>query len=139
LAGAIPLPFMGAYNATKAAVIALSETLHAELAAEGIGVTVLCPSFTRTGFVDAASGPAPAATMDLARQILRHLGSTPEEVAALGLDASRRGQLYAMPTHHGRLAWRAKRLAPSSLTRALGLAHRWASRGRGPKAGPRVV
>jgi len=124
LAGTIPLPFMGAYNATKAAVIALSETLHSELSAEGIGVTVLCPSFTQTGFVDAASGNAPSAIMVTARRIMRHLGDSPREVAALGLEAARRRRLYAMATHHGRLAWRAKRLSPIALTRAMGLAHR---------------
>jgi len=44
------LPRMGPYNATKAAVVALSETLRFELAAEGshVGVSVLCPSWTRT-------------------------------------------------------------------------------------------
>jgi short-subunit dehydrogenase len=41
---------MAPYNASKAAVIALSETLRFELAAEGshVGVSVLCPSWTRT-------------------------------------------------------------------------------------------
>lgn len=44
------LPRMGPYNASKAAVVALSETLHFELAAEGskVGVSVLCPSWVRT-------------------------------------------------------------------------------------------
>jgi NAD(P)-dependent dehydrogenase (short-subunit alcohol dehydrogenase family) len=41
---------MGPYNASKAAVVALSETLRFELEAEGshVGVSVLCPSWTRT-------------------------------------------------------------------------------------------
>jgi len=38
-------PGMGAYNVTKAAVIALSETLAAEAARDGVGVTVLLPGF----------------------------------------------------------------------------------------------
>ena len=44
------LPRMGPYNASKAAVVALSETLRFELAAEGskVGVSVLCPSWVRT-------------------------------------------------------------------------------------------
>jgi NAD(P)-dependent dehydrogenase (short-subunit alcohol dehydrogenase family) len=123
LAGAVPLPFMGAYNATKAAVIALSETLAAELDADGIQVTILCPSFTRTRLIDASSGSADRRTMTLARRIMRHFGSTPEDVAALALRAVDRGQLYAIPTMHGRLAWRAKRLAPQRMTRALAFAH----------------
>jgi NAD(P)-dependent dehydrogenase (short-subunit alcohol dehydrogenase family) len=48
--GLYHLPRMGPYNASKAAVVALSETLQFELAAEGskVGVSVLCPSWTRT-------------------------------------------------------------------------------------------
>jgi short-subunit dehydrogenase len=41
---------MGPYNASKAAVVALSETLRFELDADGcgVGVSVLCPSWVRT-------------------------------------------------------------------------------------------
>jgi NAD(P)-dependent dehydrogenase (short-subunit alcohol dehydrogenase family) len=48
--GLYHLPRMGPYNASKAAVLALSETLRFELAAEGsrVGVSVLCPSWVRT-------------------------------------------------------------------------------------------
>jgi len=44
------LPRMGPYNASKAAVVALSETLKFELEAEGsnVGVSVLCPAWVRT-------------------------------------------------------------------------------------------
>jgi NAD(P)-dependent dehydrogenase (short-subunit alcohol dehydrogenase family) len=43
-------PRMGPYNATKAAVVALSETLRFELDDDGsgVGVSVLCPSWVRT-------------------------------------------------------------------------------------------
>jgi NAD(P)-dependent dehydrogenase (short-subunit alcohol dehydrogenase family) len=48
--GLYHLARMGPYNASKAAVVALSETLRFELEAEGshVGVSVLCPSFVRT-------------------------------------------------------------------------------------------
>ena len=42
-----PLPEMGSYNASKAGVVAVSETLHGELAGQGIGVSVVCPGFFR--------------------------------------------------------------------------------------------
>jgi NAD(P)-dependent dehydrogenase (short-subunit alcohol dehydrogenase family) len=50
ISGFSPLPRMAPYNASKAAVIALSETLRFELDAEGsgVGVSVLCPSWVRT-------------------------------------------------------------------------------------------
>jgi NAD(P)-dependent dehydrogenase (short-subunit alcohol dehydrogenase family) len=37
-----------AYNVTKYGVVALSEGLRPQLAAHGIGVSVLCPGFIRT-------------------------------------------------------------------------------------------
>ncbi len=50
IAGLIAAPFLGPYNATKQAVVAISETLFKDLQAVGspIGVSVLCPGFVRT-------------------------------------------------------------------------------------------
>jgi NAD(P)-dependent dehydrogenase (short-subunit alcohol dehydrogenase family) len=48
-------PRMGPYNATKAAVVALSETIRYELDDEGstVGISVLCPSWVRTNISSA--------------------------------------------------------------------------------------
>jgi NAD(P)-dependent dehydrogenase (short-subunit alcohol dehydrogenase family) len=48
-------PRMGPYNASKAAVVALSETLQFELDDEGsdVGVTVVCPGWVRTNISQA--------------------------------------------------------------------------------------
>ena len=56
-AGLLSAPEMGPYNVTKAGVVALSETLAAELSGTGVGVTVLCPTFFRTNIL--ASSPRP--------------------------------------------------------------------------------
>ena len=48
MAGHLAGPNLGAYNASKFAVVAISETLHAELSPEGFGVSVLCPGGVRT-------------------------------------------------------------------------------------------
>jgi NAD(P)-dependent dehydrogenase (short-subunit alcohol dehydrogenase family) len=50
MAGLIAGPGIGPYNAAKYGVVAISETLAAELAAEGssVGVSVLCPGLVRT-------------------------------------------------------------------------------------------
>ncbi len=50
-AGLVSSPLMGAYNASKHAVVTLSETLHHELrlANARIGVSVLCPAYVPTG------------------------------------------------------------------------------------------
>ncbi|WP_439620587.1 SDR family NAD(P)-dependent oxidoreductase [Hyphomonas sp.] len=43
-----------AYNATKYGVVAVSEGLRPELAARGIGMSVLCPGFIRTKIMESA-------------------------------------------------------------------------------------
>ena len=43
MAGILPHPGMGLYNTAKFAVVGLSESLREELAAENVGVSVLCP------------------------------------------------------------------------------------------------
>lgn len=43
----------GLYGASKAAVMALSESLREELADDGIGVSVLCPSYVNSKILDA--------------------------------------------------------------------------------------
>ncbi len=50
VAGLFAAPFMGPYNASKYAVVAISETLFNELAMSGtdVGVSVLCPGWVAT-------------------------------------------------------------------------------------------
>ena len=52
MAGMGGVPYSGAYNATKAAVVALSEAWAEELKAAGIRVAVLCPAFVQTRIYD---------------------------------------------------------------------------------------
>lgn len=47
-AGYSGVPGMSAYGATKAAVVALSESLRAELSVHNIGVSAVCPGFVKT-------------------------------------------------------------------------------------------
>jgi NAD(P)-dependent dehydrogenase (short-subunit alcohol dehydrogenase family) len=69
LAGLLASPGLGAYTATKHAVVGLSESLRHDLAAVGspVGVSVLCPGFVRTRIAEADRnwparlGPPPVA------------------------------------------------------------------------------
>jgi NAD(P)-dependent dehydrogenase (short-subunit alcohol dehydrogenase family) len=49
---------LGVYCTTKYAIVGYSESLRAELAPHGIGVSVLCPGAYRTRLADAARGRA---------------------------------------------------------------------------------
>ncbi len=53
ISGLIALPWVGVYAATKYGVVAISETLRAELARDGIGVSVLCPGGVTTRILQA--------------------------------------------------------------------------------------
>ena len=51
LAAIVCAPTMGAYNVTKAGMLALSETLYSELAPYNVGVTAICPAVFRTNLL----------------------------------------------------------------------------------------
>jgi NAD(P)-dependent dehydrogenase (short-subunit alcohol dehydrogenase family) len=63
---------LGVYTATKHALLGYGETLRGELAADGIGVSVLCPGTVRSNLVATSARNRPA----------RHGGPLPEPTAA---------------------------------------------------------
>lgn len=65
IAGLIAGPYIGPYNASKYAVVAISETLSKELAMTGSAtkVSVLCPGYVRTNIFDSQRN-RPAALSD---------------------------------------------------------------------------
>ncbi|MDR3417489.1 MAG: SDR family NAD(P)-dependent oxidoreductase [Nevskia sp.] len=125
-AGFAAAPGMGPYNASKAAVLALSETLAAEMAGTGVGVTVLCPTFVKTNI--ARDGRIPEAQSRLAQRLMALSGWSPEQVGRLTLDALDHGKLYVLPQFDARLVWRLKRYAPVSYNRGSGLIGRLVAR-----------
>lgn len=114
-AGLISPPHMAAYNVAKAGVIALSETLKAELAGTGVGVTVACPTFFRTHLIDTGRFTDPSLQRIGARWMAR--GQRAEDVARAALQAVDRQALYTLPMADGRWLWRLKRLAPGPFGR----------------------
>ena len=58
IAGTAPTPGLTVYGATKAAVIALTRSVNAELEADGVRAIALCPGFVDTPMAD-WSGLAP--------------------------------------------------------------------------------
>lgn len=105
LAGLTSSPGLAAYNASKHAVVALSETLHRDLLVSGhtgIGVSVVCPGLVATPIVD---DPATrSGRTDVGRLIGEALAEriptsmAPEEVAAAVVAAVGDGRFYVL-TH----------------------------------------
>jgi short-subunit dehydrogenase len=79
-AGLTPMPFMGSYNATKAALIAYSETMKLELSPFGVGVSVLCPAFVKTN-LDKSLPQEQAAMQSVVTKLVERGTVSAEEVA----------------------------------------------------------
>jgi NAD(P)-dependent dehydrogenase (short-subunit alcohol dehydrogenase family) len=109
IAGLIAAPFLGPYNATKQAVVAISETLFKDLQAVAapIGVSVLCPGFVQTRIAESERNrPDWAPDRDVegalaVRGVVQNLvdsGIAPAGVADRVIDAVRTGTFYIL-TH----------------------------------------
>jgi NAD(P)-dependent dehydrogenase (short-subunit alcohol dehydrogenase family) len=110
VAGYLAQPGFGAYNASKHAVVAIAETLAADLREAGhpIGVTLLAPWFVRTQLAAArrnrpgelGEGTEPTS---FSKAISARLGSwshttqDPPEVAEVALDAVAAGRFAVFP------------------------------------------
>ncbi|MFI6044288.1 SDR family oxidoreductase [Nocardia sp. NPDC051321] len=92
------------YHASKYAVVGLSESLRAELARFGIGVSVLCPGPVATDIVHNTQRLRPehapthsqggAAVLERAHESLNSLGISIDAVGQMVLDAIRENRLY---------------------------------------------
>ncbi|CCD38114.1 Dehydrogenases with different specificities (related to short-chain alcohol dehydrogenases) [Candidatus Paraburkholderia kirkii UZHbot1] len=113
VAGLLAAPAMGVYNASKHAVVALTETLYQDLRLAGtstIGVSLLCPAFVPTGIADAErsrpgalanDAPHTASQKLAARQLTRAVQGgklSASDIAELTFDAVREGRFYVI-TH----------------------------------------
>jgi len=110
-------PRMATYNASKAAVVAISETLAAELGGSGVGVLVVMPGFIRTRLLETMRAPASDAA--LAARVMDKSHYPVEQAAADILAAAARGRLYAVVPFSYRLLWRFKRFFPRLFVRLL--------------------
>lgn len=109
MAGLTCVPNMAIYGVSKHGVVALTETLHHELAMLGspVKTSVLCPGFVNTRIRDSARNRPAALPATAASSVSAELESTarrllvsglaPERVAAAVLDAIRAERLYVFP------------------------------------------
>ncbi len=108
VAGLVAAPFMGPYNASKHAVVAISETLHHELAmmAPHVKVSVLCPGWVNTKIHESARNRPEhlqeGAVGDTgAESMLKGMietGMPPDDVASKVLEAMRDDRFWIL-TH----------------------------------------
>jgi short-subunit dehydrogenase len=114
MAGLVSSPYMAVYEATKHAVVAMTETLKMELDLTGgkLSASVLCPGFVATKISDSernrpgdASGKSPTPGQMASQETIREMarqqvaaGIKPAEVAEMVLEAVRDDRFYIL-TH----------------------------------------
>jgi NAD(P)-dependent dehydrogenase (short-subunit alcohol dehydrogenase family) len=118
LAGLVHGPGMASYNATKAGVVAISETLQFELAPWGIDVSVVCPAFFRTNLHESFAGKD-AAMQEAGVRLITQAKEDAASIARIvlhGIDARKK---VILTERLGRQAWLTKRFARPVYERAM--------------------
>ena len=108
---------MSAYNASKAAVIALSESLMQEYADYGVQVMVAMPGFFRTRLIETARGNEKM--LQAASKLIERSGLSAEEVAEQMLLAAGRNRSHFVYPRAYLTYWRLKRLMPQYFQKLL--------------------
>ena len=107
LAGLVHPAGMAAYNAVKAAVVALTETTGHELAAYGVTASVVCPSYFRTDLMSSLRGR----DTELGAVITQLVASAPlgpDDIASAVLDGVDRREELILPDAAARAAYALK-------------------------------
>jgi NADP-dependent 3-hydroxy acid dehydrogenase YdfG len=109
-AGLVHPPRMSEYNAVKAGVVALSETLLHELKPSGVEVSVVCPTFFKTNLTASMRGKDEAAQASAAKLIDRS-SVTATDIADEVISGVEKGRHLILTDRDGRIAYAAKRFA----------------------------
>jgi NAD(P)-dependent dehydrogenase (short-subunit alcohol dehydrogenase family) len=128
-AGYTATSMLAAYNATKFAVLGLTEALWDELRPEGISVTAICPGIIDTPITRSArlvGGMNTARAREEMVSGYRRRGYTPERVAENVVKAMQRDRLVAPISPEAWGMYYLKRFAPWAL--------RWLARRMGERA-----
>lgn len=117
IAGIAPLYGRSGYAASKHALHGLFESARAELAATGVALLMVCPSFTESGFEKAALG-ADGKRLDRPRSKVGALGSA-DALAEIVYQAARRNRQRLILSPVGKISALLSRLTPSIYERLM--------------------
>jgi len=109
-AGLAGAPSMMTYGVSKAAVVALSEQLRAEVHGTGVSVSVACPAFFQTNLLENWRGNE--GMKGFADKMMRGGKDKLDDVADKIFAATERGQFLILPTRNEPKYWRMKRWFP---------------------------
>jgi NAD(P)-dependent dehydrogenase (short-subunit alcohol dehydrogenase family) len=133
VAGLVGLPSMAPYCASKFAIVGLSQSLGAELAPYGIGVTAICPGIIDTDIIRAGKMEgSTAASKHKVAAFYRRRGIPPERVARDILRAIRTRRAVQVTAGSIYPALVLERVAPRLFHAAVRLLHTRVIGGRRP-------
>ena len=112
-AGITPIPYMASYNASKAAVVSFSETMHLELAKDGIHVSVVCPSFFATNLDESMRSTQPG-VQALVTKLLSRSDIDADGVADIIVKRVAAGDFMILSHKLGKKALWMKRFMPTN-------------------------
>ncbi len=104
-------PVMGAYNMTKAAVVAISETLYGELMDHRIQVSCIQPTYFKTNVIQYARGGE--MVKKATKMFIDRSGLEAVDVAREILTRAGKREFYIILPAAARKMWYLKRLAPT--------------------------
>ena len=108
-AGITPAPLMGSYNASKAAVVSFSETMHLELTHDNIHVSVACPGFFSTNLDESLRSKQPGVAKLVSKMLHSSSDITAAQVAEAIYQDSENHKFMTITHKDGRAAFRLKR------------------------------
>jgi NAD(P)-dependent dehydrogenase (short-subunit alcohol dehydrogenase family) len=112
MAGLLHMSGMSAYNTSKAAVVALSETLYSELALHNVKVSVLCPAFFKTNLTDTMRSTNANGTV-VASKLMAKSTVSADDIAKKVYEDSSRGRFMILTHKTEKNFWLVKRFLPS--------------------------
>lgn len=111
--GVISTPETAPYNASKAGVISVSETIKSELAPYGVGVTVACPTFIDTHLLSSMTITQGTPIRDIAKAAFENSRMSADEIAEKVMRAVEKNRLYVFPQLSSKVLWMNKRIWPA--------------------------
>jgi len=117
-AGLAGAPDIAAYGVSKAAVVALSESLRVELKPSNIQVSVLCPAFVKTNLLETFRSTDPSHRKRVTRW-MENSGVSARDVARRVIAAVEKPRFLLLTHTNTRWFWRLKRFFPELYFRTL--------------------
>ncbi len=131
MAGLVGGGHLGAYTASKHAVVGLSRALRLEAKSYGVRVSVVCPGLIRTPIMDGGRFGRIKLKTDMSRmraEYERLRPMAPETLASRVLDAVERNRAIIIAPGWWKLLWYLERLSPALSERVAHVAYQRARR-----------